>query len=222
MQWSRYSECHDFSNLTDARSVGIWCSSESFATNSCTLLGASTEDEVSTCIRTWRKRLKNWYKDIVFMSPSHGLWWSGLWEQQMTFCQTAAWQLACLTCKESTSFVGGRISGINYGLCDSWLIGPCWQCLTFAHSILQMKSSASQEDHLFSVISADLSPAEKYSSKIPRQRGRLTSSAGMKFTPPLLKLVPFYVWMIHSGVNRDMLSFHPDFRTFHFVNMYKQ
>ena len=30
------------------------------------------------------------------------------------------------------------------------------QCLTFAHCILQMKSSTSQEDHLFSVISADL------------------------------------------------------------------
>ena len=137
-------------------------------------------------------------------------------------CQIAAWLLACLMWKESALFIGGRISGINYGLCDSWLTGPCWQCLTFAHCISQMKSFASQEDHLFSVISADLSPAEKYSSKIPRQRGRLTSSAGMKFTPPLLKLVPFYVWMIHSGVNRDMLSFHPDFRTFHFVNMYKQ
>ena len=32
-------------------------------------------------------------------------------------CQTAAWQLACLMWKESASFVGGRISGINYGLC---------------------------------------------------------------------------------------------------------
>ena len=84
-------------------------------------------------------------------------------------CQTAAWQLACLMWKESASFVGGRISGINYGLCDSWLTGPCWQCLTFAHCILQMKSSASQEDHLFSVISADPSTAEKHSSKIPCQ-----------------------------------------------------
>ena len=28
MQESRYSECHDFSNLTDVRSVGIWYSSE--------------------------------------------------------------------------------------------------------------------------------------------------------------------------------------------------
>ena len=65
-------------------------------------------------------------------------------------CQTAAWQLACLMWKESASFVGGRISGINYGLCDSWLAGSCRQCLTFAHCILQMKSSASQEDHLFS------------------------------------------------------------------------
>ena len=43
------------------------------------------------------------------------------------------------------------------------------QCLTFAHCILQMKSSASREDHLFSVISADPSTAEKHSSKIPCQ-----------------------------------------------------
>ena len=85
------------------------------------------------------------------------------------FCQIAAWQLACLMWKESASFVGGRISGINYGLCDSWLTGPCWQCLTIAHCILQMKSSASQEDHLFSVISADTNTAEKHSSKIPCQ-----------------------------------------------------
>ena len=84
-------------------------------------------------------------------------------------CQTAAWQLACLMGKESASFVRGRISCINYGLCDSWLTGPCWQCLTFAHCILQRKSLASQEDHLFSVILADPSTAEKHSSKIPCQ-----------------------------------------------------
>ena len=69
--------------------------------------------------------------------------------------------------KESASFVGGIISGINYGLCDSWLTGPCWQCLTFAHCILQMRSSASQEDHLLSVTSAYPSAAAKHSSKIP-------------------------------------------------------
>ena len=45
-------------------------------------------------------------------------------------CQIAAWLLACLMWKESASFIGRRISGINYGLCDSWLTGPCWQCLT--------------------------------------------------------------------------------------------
>ena len=128
-------------------------------------------------------------KDIVFMPPFHGLWWNRLWEQQMTFCQTAAWQLACLMCKESAFFVGGRISGINYELCDSWLTGPGWQCLTFAHSILKMKSSASQKDHPYSVISADLSTDEKHSSKILRQGCQLTSSAGMKYTPPCLKLL---------------------------------
>ena len=85
-------------------------------------------------------------------------------------CQTAAWQLAHLMWKKkSASFVGGRISGINYGLCDSWLTRPSWQCLTFAHCILQLKSLASQEDHLFSVILADPSTAEKHSSKIPCQ-----------------------------------------------------
>ena len=86
-------------------------------------------------------------------------------------CQTAAWQLACLMWKESASFVGGRISGINYGLCDSWLTMPCWQCVTFADCILQslMKSSASQKDHLFSVISAYPGTAEKHSMKIPCQ-----------------------------------------------------
>ena len=86
-------------------------------------------------------------------------------------CQTAAWQLACLMWRESASFVGGRISGINYRLCDSWQTGPCWQYLTLAHCILQMKSSASQEDHIFSVISPDPSTAEKHSSKIPCQGG---------------------------------------------------
>ena len=42
------------------------------------------EDEVSTCIWTWRKRLRHWYKDIVFKPPSHGLRWRGLWVLQMT------------------------------------------------------------------------------------------------------------------------------------------
>ena len=59
----------------------------------------------------------------------------------------------------------------NYGLCDSWLTRPCWQCLTSssAHCILQMKSSASQEDNNFLVISAGPNTAEKHSSKIPCQ-----------------------------------------------------
>ena len=128
------------------------------------------ENGVSTCVRTWRKKLKNWYKDAVFKPPSHGLRWRGLWVLQTTLLPNC-----CLTDgpfdvkKKSASFVGGRISGINYGLCDSWLTRPCWQCLTFAHCILQLKSLASQEDHLFSVILADPSTAEKHSSKIPCQ-----------------------------------------------------
>ena len=64
---------------------GICLLHSAFTTNSCTLLGASTEDEVSTCIRTWRKRLKNWYKDTVFKPPSHGLRWRGVGLLQMTF-----------------------------------------------------------------------------------------------------------------------------------------
>ena len=71
--------------------------------------------------------------------------------------------------KESASFVRGRLSGKNYGLCDSWLTRPCWQCLTSAHCILQMKSSASQEGHHFLVISAGPNTSEKHSSKIPCQ-----------------------------------------------------
>ena len=138
-------------------------------------------------------------------------------------CQTVAWQLACLIWKESASFVGGRISGINYGLCDSWLTRPCWQCFTFSHCILQMKSSASQEDHLFSVISADPSTTEKHSNKIPCQA--VESHPVRAWNPAcnlILKLIPFCVWMIHIGVSRDILSFNPDFWTFHFVKMYQQ
>ena len=143
---------HSSTIVTDIAKVmafACYCAWEmrqsAFATNSCTLLCASTEDEVNTCIRTWRKRLKKWYKDTVFKPPSHGLRWKGLWVLQMTLLPNC-----CLTDgpfdvkKKSASFVGGRISGINYGLCDSWLTRPCWQCLTFAHCILQMKSSASQ------------------------------------------------------------------------------
>jgi len=139
-------------------------------------------------------------------------------------CQTAAWQLAYLMWKESASFVGGRISGIDYGLCDSWLTGPCWQYLTLAHCILQMKSSASQRDHLFSVITADPSTAEKHSSKIPCQgvesHPEITPSADMKSSPEFLKLSPFCEF--HNGVSGDMLSFNPDFWSFHFVKMYQQ
>ena len=140
-------------------------------------------------------------------------------------CQTAAWQLACLMWKESASFVRGRISGINYGLCDSWLTGPCWQCLTFADCILQslMKSSASQKDHLFSVISADPSTAEKHSSKIPCQGVESHPERAWNTACNLiLKLIAFYVWKIHSGVSRDMPSFNPYFWMFHFVKMYQQ
>ena len=110
-------------------------------------------------LRTDTKTLSSSLHPMV--SGGGGCWWHG--------CQIAAWQLACLIWKESASFVGGRISGINYGLCDLWLTGPCWQCLTYARCILQMKSSASQEDHPFSVISADPSTAEKHPSKIPCQ-----------------------------------------------------
>ena len=121
------------------------------------------EDEVSTCIRTWRKRLKNWYKNIVFKPPSHGPRWRGLWVLQMTLLPNCRLTVGLFDVKEGASFVGSRISGINYGLCK--LITD----QEFSHCILQMKSSASQEDHLFSVISADPSTAEKHSSKIPCQ-----------------------------------------------------
>ena len=133
-----------------------------FATNSCTLFCASTEDEVSTCIRTWRKRLELIQRRCPMVS-SGGDCGCCRWH----CCQTVG--LTCMMWKESASFVRGRISGINYGLCDSWLTGPYWQCLSFAQSILQMKNYVSQEDHIFSVISADPSTAEKHSSKIPCQ-----------------------------------------------------
>ena len=115
-------------------------------------------------------------------------------------CQTAAWQLACLMWKESASFVGGRISGINYGLCDSWLAGSCRQCLTFAHCILQMKSSASQEDHLFPVISAD--PSAKIFQQDSMPNSPVTPIAGMESSRQFLKLIPFYVWAIPTALTR--------------------
>ena len=41
------------------------------------------------------------------------------------------------------------------------------QCLTFAHCILQMKSSTFREDHLFSVISADLVLLKNIPARFP-------------------------------------------------------
>ena len=138
---------------------------------------------------------------MVFKLPSHGFRWRGFWVLLMTLlskCYLAAGLLDVK--KKSASFVRGRISGINYGPCDSWLTRPCWQRLTFAHCILQIKSSVSQKDHLFSVISADHNTAEKHSSTVPCQGGQITPSAGMKSSLQFLNLIPFYVWMIHNGV----------------------
>ena len=82
---------HSSTVVTDIASIMVfacycaWRTRHSaFATNYCTLLGTGTDNEVSTCIRTWRKGLKNWYKDTVFKPPSHGLGWRGLWVLQMT------------------------------------------------------------------------------------------------------------------------------------------
>ena len=48
----------------------------------------------------------------------------------MTLLPNCCLTVGCLMWKESASLVGSRISGINYGLCDSWLDGPC---LTVTH-----------------------------------------------------------------------------------------
>ena len=167
------------------------------------------EDEVSTCIRTWRKRLELIQRHCLQASIHCGCcrWHS---------CQTAAWQLACLMGKESASFVRGRISGINYGLCDSWLTGPCWQCLTFAQSILQMKNYVSQEDHLFSVISAEtLVLLKNIPARFPAKESKHTQ-CGHEIQPTISEADPF-LRLIHSGVSRDTLSFNPDFQTFQIV-----
>ena len=83
-----------------------------------------------------------------------------------------------------------------------------------------MKSSASQEDYLFSVISADPSTAE---IRFPAKESNYTQ-CGHDIQPAVSEADPFLCLngQQRCEEGRDMLSFNPDFRTFHFVRMYQQ
>ena len=108
--------------------------------------------------------------DIVFKPPSHSLW-RGLWVLQMTLLPNCCLTVGLLDVNRERIIY--RTQNFWHKLWALWLMTDrarltVSHCI-YAHYILQMKSSASQEDHFFSMISADPSTAEKHSSKIPCQ-----------------------------------------------------
>lgn len=184
---ARQPFCHSSTVVTETTSVTAfaccsawWARHSTFATNSYTLLGAKTEDEVSTRMKNWRERLTNTLycpQASTTCSRVEGVVGAADDLDVYNCCLSAG--LCWCEKRVHNCLSGGIVPGIIHALCESWLTGPFWQCLTSAHCLLQMKSSASREDHLFSALSADCcwlprdccSSAEKYSSQVPSQGG---------------------------------------------------
>ena len=51
----------------------LWARHSTFATNSCTLLGANTDDEISTRIRAWREKFKKCFPTAT-LTPTSPRW----------------------------------------------------------------------------------------------------------------------------------------------------
>ena len=164
---------HSSTVVTDIASAMAFCMllcmvDETFCicTNLCTLLGASSEDEVSTCIRTWRKRLKGWYKDTVFKPPSHGLGWRGLLVLQMTLLPN--WCLTVGLFDVKRERIVCRRQNFWHKLWAMRLMADR-AMLTVSHfSTLYFTNEEfciSRKSHFL----GDISTAEKHSSKIPCQ-----------------------------------------------------
>ena len=220
---------------TDIVSVSAlaWCcaclaSHSAFATEHLYIARPDTKHEVSTCVRNWKERLKNWNQHTVLKPPSHSLRWRELWVLQMNLSPNCCLIVGPLDVNSVHHLLGTELW--VYGLFEAWLTGPRWQYHSFAHCricswrVLHLWVCR-RWDHLSQVISEDRGTAGKLSTTFScclLTQKRRTPSEGIR-SSPVLKLIHFYALMVHNGVNGYMFCFllcagsHPDYWTFHFV-----